>query len=75
MEFVRVKYWRKRGVVIDGQASGMTNVLLAVGEGRHRLELSDPKNYQPTEQVVTVQNTSRLRPLELAFLHQSQCDD
>jgi hypothetical protein len=62
-------------VIIDGQDSGMTNTVLAVGEGRHRFELSPPKNYQPEEQVVTVRNTSRLRPLELSFLHQSQCED
>ena len=72
MEFVRVKYWRNRRVFIDGQSSGMTNRVLAVGEGRHRFELSPPKHYAPTQQVKVVRNTSRARPLEIAFMHRSQ---
>lgn len=69
MEFVRVKYWRHRRVCIDGQSSGMTNRVLAVGEGRHRFELSPPKNYVPAQQVKVVRNTSRARPLEIVFVY------
>lgn len=72
MEFLRVRYWRRRGVYLDGQLTGMTNRVLVVGEGRHRVELSPPKNYQPTEHIVTLQNTTRQRPREVSFLHDSQ---
>jgi hypothetical protein len=72
MEFVKVRYWRDRKVIIDGTEVGFTNRLLAVGEGRHRFELSPPKNYVPTEQIKVVSNTTRPRPLEVVFLHESQ---
>ncbi len=72
MEFVKVKYWRNRGVIIDGQDAGMTNRSLIVGEGRHRFELSPPKNYVPPSQIKVVRNTTRQRPLVVEFLHESQ---
>ncbi len=72
MEFVHVRYWRSRTVFIDGQAAGLTNTLLNVGEGRHRFELSPPPNYVPLQQVRVVRNTTRARPLELVFQHTSQ---
>ena len=52
MEFVKVKYWRHRVVLINGQRAGMTNRTLVVGEGRQRFELSPPKNYVPSEQII-----------------------
>lgn len=72
MEFLRVRYWRRRGVFVDGQLTGMTNRVLSVGEGRHRIELSPPKNYEPPERIVVLRNTTRQRPREVSFLHESQ---
>ena len=72
MEFVKVNYWRNRGVIIDGQDAGMTNRVLAVGEGRHRFALTPPQNYVPKSQVKTVTNTTRARPLIIVFRHESQ---
>ncbi len=72
MEWVKVKYWRRRTVFIDGHPIGVTNRLLRVGEGRHRFELSPPKNYTPEQQTRMVRNTSRVRPLIIVFRHESQ---
>ena len=72
MEFVKVEYWRNRTVLIDGQEAGTTNRVLLVGEGRHRFELSPPKNYVPETQVRVVRDTTRARPLVIGFLHESQ---
>ena len=72
MEFVRITYWRNRGVIIDGRRSGMTNRVLAVGEGRHRFELTPPKNYTPRQQIKRVRRTTRARPLVIEFKHESQ---
>ncbi len=72
MEYVKVAYWRNRGVVIDGQPSGMTNTTLIVGKGRHRFELSPPPNYVPPRQIKVVRNTTPQRPLEITFRHESQ---
>ena len=73
MEFVRIKYWRRRRVFIDGDPSGMTNVVLTVGEeGFHQFELSPPPNYTPLRRRKLVRNTSPQFPLEIEFKHQSQ---
>lgn len=73
MEFVFVRYWRRRTVHIDGVEGGMTNVVLTVGEeGFHRFELSPPPNYTPLQQRKLVRNTSPQFPLEIGFRHQSQ---
>ena len=73
MEFVLVKYWRRRRVLIDGVEGGMTNVVLTAGEeGFHRFELSPPPNYTPPRMRKLVRNTSPQFPLEVEFRHQSQ---
>ena len=73
MEFVKVKYWRRRSVLIDGKPSGaLTNETFRTNEGRHTFSLSPPPNYSPLQRTRTVRNTSRLRPLELEFKHESQ---
>ena len=76
MEYVFVKYWRRRTVFVDGVESGMTNTILIVGEeGYHRFELSPPPNYCPLYQRKLVRDTSPQFPLEIEFLHESQqCD-
>lgn len=72
MEWVKVKYWRKRKVMIDDQESGVTNEVLAVSEGRHRFQLSPPPNYTPAQQTETIRNTTPQSPLEIEFLHGNQ---
>ena len=72
MEYVKVKYWRSRGVIIDGQDAGVTNRVLAVVEGRHRFTLTPPNNFQPESQIKVVRNTTRARPMIVEFQHESQ---
>ncbi len=72
VEYVRVKCWRNRRVIIDGQPSGVTNRVLRVGEGRHRFELSPPVNYTPPQQTKSVKNTTEQFPMEIEFRHEDQ---
>lgn len=67
MEFVRVKYWRRRNVYIDGQKSGYTNTVLRTNRGTHIFTLGDPPNYQPIRRRVRVHNTNPVSPLVVQF--------
>jgi hypothetical protein len=67
MEFVKVKYYRRRTVYIDGDKSGFTNTLLRVNRGTHRFEMSEPPNYTPSFRKSFVKNTSPARPLIIDF--------
>ncbi|MCH9001863.1 MAG: PEGA domain-containing protein [Planctomycetes bacterium] len=67
MEFVTVKYWRRRNVYINGEKSGYTNMTLRTNRGTKVFTLSDPPNYEPTRRRVTVQNTTVIKPLVVSF--------
>ena len=47
MEYVIVRYARKRSVYIDGEDSGETGERLRVEEGTHTIHLGDPRDYPP----------------------------
>ena len=67
MEFVTVKYWRRRNVYINGFKSGFTNETLRTNRGKKAITLSDPPNYIPARRIVTVENTTVISPLEVSF--------
>ena len=67
MEFVTVKYWRRRNVYINGEKSGYTNMTLRTNRGTQVFTLSDPPNYQPTKRRVTVRDTTVIKPLVVSF--------
>ncbi len=67
MEFVKVKYYRRRTVYIDGNKSGYTNTLLRVNRGTHKFEMSEPSNYTPSFHKPFVENTIPARPLIIEF--------
>ncbi len=72
-QFVRVKYWRRRGVLIDGKPSGgMTNEILLTTEGKHTFSLTPPSNFLPAEQTRTVNHPRWREPLELEFKPKSR---
>ncbi len=68
MEYVKVTYNRRRTVNIDGEAGGFTGDVLRVDAGTHIFDLGTPANYAPGSKKVTVQNTTVLQPLVIAFL-------
>ena len=67
MEFVTVKYWRKRNVFLDGQKSGYTNMVLQTNRGTHIIKLGDPQNYRPKQRRVRVFDTGPGDPLIVEF--------
>ena len=67
MEFVKVKYYRRRTVYIDGDKSGYTNTLLRVNRGTHKFELSAPPNYTPAFRKPFVKDTIPARPMIIEF--------
>jgi hypothetical protein len=68
MEYVKVTFPSDRLVYIDGEENGSTNEVLRVEEGTHVFDLGARANYRPASREVTVQDTSELEPLEIAFL-------
>lgn len=67
MEFVIVKYYRKRNVFMDGNPNGKTNETLRVEEGTHKFDLGGHKNYSPVFIKARVMNTTQIKPMEIEF--------
>ena len=67
MEYVTVKYYRKRNVFMDGNSTGKTNGTLRVEEGTHKFDLGEPKNYSPSFCRIKVTNTTQIEPMEITF--------
>ena len=66
-EFLVVRYWRRRRVYVDGTRFGLTNTTLRVAAGPHRIDLGEPKNYQPGSRRVDLDGTSAARPEIIEF--------
>lgn len=67
MEYVVVKYYRKRNVFMDGNLVGKTGETLMVQEGTHRFDLGQPKNYTPTYRKASVTATISTDPMTVTF--------
>jgi hypothetical protein len=67
MEYVKVTFPTDRLVYVDGEENGNTNEVLKVEAGTHVFELGNLANYRPASRKVTVEDTTVLEPLEIAF--------
>lgn len=67
MEFVKVTFPTDRFVYIDDEQNGKTNDVLRVDTGTHIFDLGNLKNYRPAQRKVTVQDTTVLEPMVIAF--------
>lgn len=67
MEYVKITFPTNRLVYIDGENNGKTNEVLRVEAGTHVFQLGNLANYRPASRKVTVQDTTVLEPLEIAF--------
>lgn len=58
-----------RGVLIDGQRNGTTNVVIQIDAGTYTVSLVPPPVFIPTEQRVVLDpnQTGPLSPKEVAF--------
>ena len=69
MEYIIVRFPRKRTVYIDAdeEGSGQTDERLRVEEGTHTINLGDPRDYKPKWRRPTVTDTTPLKPMEIEF--------
>ena len=72
MEHVIVTFPTNRFVYIDGEENGNTNEVLRVEAGTHVFELGNLANFRPASRKVTVQATTVLEPLEIAFFRKDE---
>lgn len=69
MEYLFVRYFRRRNVLLDGNLIGKTNDTLRVEKGTHRIDLGEPKNYSPEFREIPVTDTTQIFPLEIEFVY------
>ena len=67
MEYLVVRYYRRRNVMIKDQKVGFTNELIELEGGKYTIKLSLPPNYRPSSRRVVLQNTSPLNPKTIRF--------
>ena len=67
MEYLVVRYYRRRNVMIKDQKVGYTNDLIELEGGSYTIKLSLPPNYRPSSRRVVLQNTSPLNPKTIRF--------
>ncbi|HEV8658429.1 MAG TPA: hypothetical protein VGS96_07345 [Thermoanaerobaculia bacterium] len=67
MEFIKVKYPNARTVFIDGEDNGSTGEKLRVEEGKHTINLGDPRDYKPKWRRPTVTGTTSINPMIIEF--------
>lgn len=67
MEYVVVKYYRRRNVFMDGNLVGKTGETLMIQEGTHRFDLGRPINYAPSFSKTQVTDTIATDPMLITF--------
>ena len=72
MEHVIVTFPSDRLVYVDGEENGSTNEVLRIEAGTHVFELGNLANYRPASRTVTVQDTTVLEPLKIAFYRKDE---
>ena len=67
LEYLVVRYYRRRNVMIKDQKVGYTNQLIGLEGGSYTIKLSLPPNYHPSFRRVVLQNTAPLNPKTIRF--------
>lgn len=67
MEYIIVTYPQTRTVFIDGEENGETGERLRVEEGKHTVNLGDPRDYKPKWRRPTVTGTTTVHPMIIEF--------
>lgn len=67
MEYVEVRFVRRRTVYIDGVENGPTNAILRIGGGTHSFDLGEPADYDPPEVIRRIHGTNELKPIIIEF--------
>ena len=73
-QYIIVEFYENRIVYSGGTPVGDTNTLITINAGTHTFTLSDPQNYSPPSQKVTVTGTAVGAPLTITFtLNAPEC--
>ena len=67
VQYLVVRYDRRRRVFIDSKKSGFTNSKLRVSKGVHKVELGEPANFSPRSRRPDVKGTSVGNPMVIEF--------
>lgn len=67
LEFLVVRYYRRRNVMIKDKKVGYTNELIELEGGSYTIKLSLPPNYRPSSRRIVLRNTSPLNPKTIRF--------
>jgi hypothetical protein len=67
MEYIIVRFKDKRDVFVDGMPMGQTGERLQVEQGKHTINLGEPRNYDPAWRRPDVRDTTSNKPMEVLF--------
>jgi len=69
MEYLRIRFPKDRPVLVNGNPSGRTNIVIEIEAGTHTISLAPPPDFRPTEITVVLEpnQTSPLDPREVTF--------
>lgn len=68
MEYLIVKFEEDRGVVIDDNPQGRTNIEIELEKGTHVIRLATPpKDFTPEKIKIVLENTTFISPKEVCF--------
>ncbi|MCX7107986.1 MAG: PEGA domain-containing protein [Methylococcales bacterium] len=66
-EYLVVSFPRTRRVLINGQFSGTTNIILELEDGQYEVTLGPPKNFTPEKYDIDLHGTSSMNPMIVEF--------
>ena len=67
MQYLVVLFPYRRAVLINGKSMGETNMLLELECGVYEVTLGPPQDFIPAQQLIDLQNTSALSPMQIEF--------
>ena len=74
-EFILVIFPTERTVLINGEPRGVTNEMIPVPRGVRAISLAGPLDYEPEEQMLPIEGTSLMAPLQIMFFHSGSTKD
>jgi hypothetical protein len=67
MEFLLVRFFEDRDVILDGELGGIANHLITLSAGSVTISLDPSDDVTPREITVSVTGTTPLRPRRVTF--------
>jgi hypothetical protein len=69
MGFLKVNFPSKRAVLVNGNRSGKTNVVIEIQNGTHTISLAPPPDFKPNRITIILEpnGSGPLSPQEVTF--------